>query len=269
MKSALILIWTTGLLLCCIDSHSQTQGSSIWRLEIVSDSLYNSPQRINLLRLHKEFRPDYRIDLAYSDSILLRTSSFAELHGALAAVNGSFFDMDEGGSVCYLEKNDTVINLSRDSGINWGVADSIINAALILHKDSGLLIRSAMPWQYYEQSTQEDFVIISGPLLLKDSLPQKLPHMSFTHKRHPRTCIAITGECIIFITIDGRSEQAAGMNLIEVQEFLLSLGCVDALNLDGGGSTSMWISDRGIINVPSDKTGERPVANALLILKKR
>ena len=58
------------------------------------------------------------------------------------------------------------------------------------------------------------------------------------------------------------------MNLGEVQKYLLDFGCVDAINLDGGGSTSMWIKDKGLVNIPSDKSGERPVANALLLLKK-
>ena len=70
------------------------------------------------------------------------------------------------------------------------------------------------------------------------------------------------------MTVDGRTEEAEGMNLMEVQKFLLELGCVDAINLDGGGSTSMWTSEKGLVNNPSDKTGERPVANALIILKK-
>ena len=110
--------------------------------------------------------------------------------------------------------------------------------------------------------------MISGPLLIRDSLAQKLPEMKFSNMRHPRTCVGITNESIIFITIDGRSELAEGMNLMEVQEFLLELGCVDAINLDGGGSTSMWTFDKGLVNIPSDIRGERSVANALLILQK-
>ena len=46
------------------------------------------------------------------------------------------------------------------------------------------------------------------------------------------------------------------------------VGCVDAINLDGGGSTTMWTKDKVIVNFPSDKTGERPVSNALLIINK-
>ncbi|MCK4879516.1 MAG: phosphodiester glycosidase family protein, partial [Bacteroidales bacterium] len=44
-------------------------------------------------------------------------------------------------------------------------------------------------------------------------------------------------------------------------------GCIDAINLDGGGSTTMWTKDNGVVNRPSDKRGERPVANAILILE--
>jgi len=58
------------------------------------------------------------------------------------------------------------------------------------------------------------------------------------------------------------------MNLKEAQNFLLAIGCVDAINLDGGGSTTLWIKGEGIINNPSDLFGERPVSNAILIMMK-
>ena len=241
---------------------------SLCHCQLVSDTLYDSPQNINLIYIPKTSLPDYRLEFAYKSDTLLGTSSFAEEYGALAAINGSFFDMDKGGNVSYFEINDSVINSTRTPGVKWAVNDSIINAAIILQRDHTLTIEAAKPELCYEHSDNEAFVMVSGPLLIKDSILKELPHMNFMDKRHPRTCIGITGESIIFITIDGRSEQAAGMNLPELQEFLLSLGCLEAINLDGGGSTTMWIKDQGIVNKPSDKTGERPVANALLILKK-
>ena len=246
---------------------SVVRYDSLCHYQLVSDTLYDSPQNINLLYIHKKSLPEYKMAFAYESDTLIGTSSFAEEHGALAAINGSFFDMDKGGNVSYFEINDSVINSTRAPGFKWAVNDSILNAALILYKDNTLAIEAAMPESFYEESDNEAFVMVSGPLMIKNSLPQELPDMNFTHMRHPRTCIGITGESIIFITIDGRSEQAAGMNLLELQEFLLSLGCLEAINLDGGGSTTMWIKDQGIVNKPSDRTGERPVANALLILQ--
>jgi exopolysaccharide biosynthesis protein len=73
----------------------------------------------------------------------------------------------------------------------------------------------------------------------------------------------------LFITIDGRAEKAEGMSFVEMQDFLLDLGCMDAINLDGGGSTTMWTKNKGIVNNPSDKNGEREVANAILLLEKK
>jgi exopolysaccharide biosynthesis protein len=90
--------------------------------------------------------------------------------------------------------------------------------------------------------------------------------MDLVNNRHPRTCLCETKESVIFITIDGRNKEAEGMNLFEVQNFLLNIGCVDAINLDGGGSTTMWTKEKGIINFPSDSSGERPVSNTLLII---
>ena len=67
------------------------------------------------------------------------------------------------------------------------------------------------------------------------------------------------------ITVDGRSEDAAGMSLYELQAFLQTKDCLEAINLDGGGSTTMWVKDKGVVNHPSDKTGERKVANVIII----
>jgi exopolysaccharide biosynthesis protein len=254
----------------CCDSLSQSPDfcfDSICHLQL-TDTLYNSPQRINLVYLGKSSLQGFEIDIACQSAALLTTSQFAQKHGAMAAINGSFFDMDAGGSVGYLERNDSLISGTRTPGQKWAVTDSIMNAAIVQHRDSGLQVEYARPEKFYEESDKEDFVMVAGPLLIKDSIPQALPDMNFTHIRHPRTCLGITGESIIFITIDGRSELAAGMSLIEVRKFLLSLGCLDAINLDGGGSTSMWIRNRGTVNMPSDRTGERPVANALIIKKK-
>lgn len=265
---ALFLAVTVQALMYCSESLSQPADTCIRHVQLKYDTLYNSSQRINLVYLGKENLTDCVIELVHQGSDLWPTSRLAEEHGALAAINGSFFDMDHGGSVCYFENNDSVISRTGEPDNKWTVSDSIVNAALVLHRDSGLLIEYLKTETYYALSLKESFALASGPLLIRDSIPQHLPAMDFSLNRHPRTCIGITGDSIICITIDGRSERAAGMSLQEAQDFLLSLGCVDAINLDGGGSTTMWIRHKGIVNQPSDKTGERPVANAFVIRMK-
>ncbi|MCK4991581.1 MAG: hypothetical protein KAS29_13885, partial [Bacteroidales bacterium] len=85
--------------------------------------------------MDKESLHRYSIDFAYQASELLKTSQIAENRSALAAINGGFFDMDNGGSVTYFERNDSVISKTRNSDLKWAVPDSIINGALILPKN--------------------------------------------------------------------------------------------------------------------------------------
>ena len=66
------------------------------------------------------------------------------------------------------------------------------------------------------------------------------------------------------ITVDGRQAESAGINLQRLAEILLELGATDAMNLDGGGSTTMFL-DGKVVNKPSDKEGERKVSDAILV----
>jgi exopolysaccharide biosynthesis protein len=68
------------------------------------------------------------------------------------------------------------------------------------------------------------------------------------------------------VEVDGRQPGlSVGMNLIELAELMRALGCTDAMNLDGGGSSTFWLQGK-IMNSPSDKH-ERTVANALMIVR--
>ncbi len=101
-----------------------------------------------------------------------------------------------------------------------------------------------------------------------DSLPGLTA--KFTETRHPRTGIGFSGNGTIlyFVTVDGRQQSSVGMSLKEFAALMIEIGCYQALNLDGGGSTAMVVEDK-VVNSPSDSTGERPVANALLVVKDR
>jgi Exopolysaccharide biosynthesis protein related to N-acetylglucosamine-1-phosphodiester alpha-N-acetylglucosaminidase len=100
---------------------------------------------------------------------------------------------------------------------------------------------------------------------------KKLENNSFNNNRHNRTGAAVLKNgTLLLITVDGRSSQANGMSLEEFRCIGRWLGAVDMVNLDGGGSTTMFIDTTGIINYPSDnKTfdhkGERKIANAVIV----
>ncbi len=236
-------------------------------IQLKTDTLFNSNQIINIIKLHNDSENEYQIEIGFSKTDLKVTSFFAENENVIGAINGSFFDMDFGGSVTYLELNDSVISKTRSSELKWGVSDSLINAAIIFTKNDEIEIQPRQSDQFYSISNKEQAVMVSGPLLIYNEEKTVMPDMKFVNKRHPRTCVCKTEESLLFITVDGRSPNAKGMNLYELQEFLLNLDCIDAINLDGGGSTTMWIHDKGVVNNPSDKIGQRPVANAILIKK--
>jgi hypothetical protein len=84
-------------------------------------------------------------------------------------------------------------------------------------------------------------------------------------QRNPRTLAGIDRQGrTVLVTVDGRTSDDLGLSIPEAAHVARSLGLVDALNLDGGGSTTMVV-DGQVISHPSDATGERPVGDALLI----
>lgn len=90
---------------------------------------------------------------------------------------------------------------------------------------------------------------------------------AFLRDRHPRTFVGFNRDTtkLFLCTVDGRQATSIGMNFKEMAEFLLSFGVWNAINLDGGGSTTMVLNGV-IVNSPSDKTGERAVANTLQLI---
>ncbi len=95
---------------------------------------------------------------------------------------------------------------------------------------------------------------------------QEKASRAFAETRHPRTAVAkLKGGKFLMVTVDGRQPGVSvGMILRELAEYLLSLGAVDAMNLDGGGSTTMFL-DGKVVNTPSDKEGERKIGDAILV----
>jgi exopolysaccharide biosynthesis protein len=85
--------------------------------------------------------------------------------------------------------------------------------------------------------------------------------------RHPRSAVGVSrdGRTVWLVAVEGRSSASVGMTLVELGALLRRLGAWDALNFDGGGSTAMVVDGR-LVTVPSDAAGERPVANALVVV---
>jgi len=105
--------------------------------------------------------------------------------------------------------------------------------------------------------------ISGGPALIRDA--EVL--VGWSAIRHPRTAIGWNKDYIFWVQVDGRqSGHSVGMTYSELANYMLKLGCQEALNLDGGGSATFWVLGQ-VINSPS--RGEaRNIANGLVLIQK-
>jgi hypothetical protein len=115
-----------------------------------------------------------------------------------------------------------------------------------------------------------DFLIGGGPRLLRGGRPVPSEAGAFPAgfygTRHPRTAAGVRADgMIVLAVVDGRQPKVGvGMTIDELAALMAELGCVDAINLDGGGSTTMAVKGQ-VVNSPSDPAGERTVSDALLV----
>ena len=122
----------------------------------------------------------------------------------------------------------------------------------------------------------------AGPLLVVDRAPvvrhgvdpegfsagQRQFDSDITAGRYPRAALGTSDDWILAVACDGRSPRDAGLTLSELAELMAALGADRAINLDGGGSTSL-VHDGVLRNVPREEHGieliaGRPVATALV-----
>ncbi|HEV7844788.1 MAG TPA: phosphodiester glycosidase family protein [Thermoleophilaceae bacterium] len=125
-----------------------------------------------------------------------------------------------------------------------------------------------------------ELVVGGGPLLVRAGrvavtaaaegfAPPQAPAFfrAFVAGRQPRTLGGVRADgTLLLVTVDGRRPGwSVGMTLAEAARYMRSLGARDALNLDGGGSTTMTVRGE-LVNRPSDPTGERPVSDGIFAL---
>lgn len=132
---------------------------------------------------------------------------------------------------------------------------------LLKNKDVKLSIKTVPEWNGVKH------IISGGPYLVKngevfvDMTAQKLGAIG---GRNPRTAVGYTSDNnLILVTADGREGSSIGMTLMELARFMKSLGCIGAINLDGGGSTVMYV-DGNVVNKPQVRGGI-PLSNALVL----
>ena len=277
------LIFSLLLSLWVITTSASEQDSLLivkadWKVTTTTDGLvhkqaqikglYNSVQSINLIEIPRTSKR--KIGVAGNEG-MKRTSQQATEKGAVAAINGTYYNMKEGNSVCFYKIGKTVIDTTTN-----GEFKSRVNGAIRENKGKIEIIEWSKPIeQNYKKS--KGTVLASGPIMLDDGKRSDWSacSKSFIETRHPRSAIYTKRDgTVVFLTVDGRSAgNADGMSIPELAYLIKILGGNDAINLDGGGSTTLWLKgapENGVLNYPTDNklfdhAGERSVSNIFYV----
>lgn len=235
----------------------------VWKQAHFSN-LFASEQEINFIEIDlKKHRKNIR--LAADAKQLKTTSTFALENNALVAVNGGFFDTKNGGAVDFIKVDNQVINPTRKPSDR-------ANAVFSISKKD-IRIEAANPANTEEGTASS--ILLSGPLLVQHAERASLSKNPFNNNRHPRSAVGLSKKKLIFLVVDGRNSKAHGMNLNELASLMKWLGTNSAMNLDGGGSSTLYAKDatpNGVINYPCDNKlfdheGQRDVANIIYLKK--
>lgn len=249
-------------------------GLVLKTLHFTENEIFNSNQFMCVL----EVTPESSVKLAFAhEPKRTATSVMARKHGAIAAVNASFFDMKYHNPICYLRIS------GRQVGENTPQKSDTLNRKYYQYATMALYNgypKFVIPDsnRHWEESFDKDCkdVMTAGPMLVVDNqrVGQRQDR-TFVTDRHNRTAIGVKADSTILIfTVDGRMKQSAGMTLDELSQTMMWLGCTVAMNLDGGGSTTCYVRGRGengMVNYPTDNArfdhkGERKVSSIVMVV---
>ena len=188
----------------------------------------------------------------------LTVSELGERIGAIAAINGDYFEEDK-----------RPVGLAMGSCEKWESAGSarrqwvlFVNGsrAEILHPES----LDEPPPSWAENGVSGWPVVVENCRVIPAAELPGSDH--FTRAPHPRTAVGLdrSGRTLYLVVADGRREGVPGLTLEELGKIMREHGACEALNLDGGGSSALFLTGE-IRNVPSDGT-ERAVGNHLAVV---
>lgn len=184
--------------------------------------------------------------------------AFDNADSALAVLNASFFDLAF-----------TPRGLTRSQGEDWSpVLYPQGSPLLSCTRRQRCTLQLAAPYALAEDA----WLAVAGtPWLVRDGRPRTLDDDrrcgAFCHRSHPRTAVGLDreGRHLILVLAEGRRPDAEGLSLSTLAQRMAERGVSEALNLDGGGSSSLLLEGRTVMARPALEPDHRPLANALLV----
>lgn len=178
---------------------------------------------------------------AYGRNVTEKTSEIAENVGAILAINGDYYGTQEEG---YVLRNGVLYRNTAASG----------QEDLVIYSDGCFAIINEDDITAEELLADGAQQILSfGPALLESGsvIVSEDDEVGKAKTSNPRTAIGIVDDLhYVFVVSDGRTDESAGLSLLQLAEFMKELGVLTAYNLDGGGSSTMYFNGE-VINNPT------------------
>lgn len=248
------------------------------------EKMNGDPRSISIITLDIEERgKDFNLAATYQldgveDAHRITISEFGEEFDALAAANAGF---GHGGADYY---NSGILKIDGDIIPYYDDEPEELyfvgSSALGIDVDNNWHFRERDGMSWDDDWPEVEHAIAGGHMLITDGkIKSNILDNEYESERedrhmntqHPRTAICKTADRVAaVVVVDGRHQEAIGMTLRELAEFLLDLGCKNAINFDGGGSSTMWTKKYGVVNHPSgndefDNEGQRALRSAFII----
>jgi hypothetical protein len=261
-------------------------------IEVFHGSATAVPLRAWYLSVSSERIADVRVLVSEEESRRSTVASFGEATGACAVVNAGYFTMDRtpAGHVGLLKQDGEVLEPATRSVDRNGVNYETARATLALTENradiawgttlDGVMWRwpvppahregrpalpleyvNARPWEARDAIGAGPALVVNGRIHVTDT--EEIFFGTSIPNVHPRTAAGITRQGdLILMVVDGRQDASRGVDLHELAALMRSVGAYQAVNLDGGGSSSIWVNGHSL-NRPAGGDFFRPVMSAI------
>lgn len=255
------------------------KGASGYTIELVT--LFDSPQTISVIC----YSPKRFTTSIVLPEKLTPLSKTATAHGADFGANAGYWDVKIDLPSTFLKLNGKQIATTAD------FEKERVDGVVCVTKKR-VIIDHCKASEEGAYAAKYDNILASGPVLIDEG--KSVDHEGYektlveaSHgkdigayytyiRRHPRTAIGTDHKGNIYlVVVDGRSKgNASGVTIAELTKVCEWLGLTDAINLDGGSSSTMWSKQDGVINFPSrnkkfDHEGERRVSSIIAVKSKK
>ena len=247
---------------------------------ILRANILDSYQTISVIK----YSPKHFKTVIVQPEKLTRLSATAKANGGDFGVNAGYWDVRIDKPSTFLKLNNEQIAVTAD------FEKERVDGLVCIGK-KGVILDLCKAGHESAYAKKYKNILAAGPVLIDEG--KSIDHDAYTNgmvdnaggkpvgayytytQRHPRTAIGTDKKGNIYlIVVDGRSAgNAEGVTITEFTKICAWLGMTDAINLDGGGSSSMWTAEEGTVSYPCrnkkfDHEGERKVASCVIVKKK-